>query len=97
MITTQKEIRLKDGVTLPVGLPVEFIKTSPSICLVQCGDLRPGPARVRVTSAFQCPTLEELEGAVSDGVCESVGGDSVEPDGWDSEGSPSWLLALGMI
>jgi len=32
-----------------------------------------------------------------DGVCETVDGQSIEPDGTASNGSPSWLIALGLI
>lgn len=92
---TEKAIKLKTGETLPKGLPVSFQKDCPSACLVH-GE-RDHPFRVRVTSAFRAPSLDSLQEAVCDGVCESVAGHSVEPDGWDHEGSPSWLLALGMI
>ena len=92
---TEKAIKLKNGEVLPKGLPVSFQKECPSACLVHGG--RGEPFRVRVTSAFRQPSIDALEEAVYDGVCESVAGHSVEPDGWDHEGSPSWLLALGMI
>lgn len=43
------------------------------------------------------PTEEELSALVTDSVCPSVLGHEVESDGWDEEGSPSWLLALGLM
>ncbi len=89
-MNTQREIKLKDGSTLPKGLPVTFDTTAPWICTVD-------GRRVRVSSAFPRPDQEELEEMSNDGVCVSVAGHQVEPDGWDSHGSPSWLLALGMI
>jgi hypothetical protein len=92
---TQKSITLKDGSILPKGLPVSFVKDNPSRCLVQ-GE-RAEPYRVRVQSAFRGPSLAELEESVFDSVCPSVAGEQVEPDGWDCHGSPSWLLALGLI
>jgi hypothetical protein len=92
---TKKEIRLKTGETLPAGLPVTFNETFAQICVVT--DSNNVPHRVRVTSAFKSPSLRTLEKASMDGICPSVGGEKVEPDGWDSKGSPSWLLALGMI
>ena len=91
---TQKSIKLKSGAILSAGLPVEFDQDNPSICLVHDGD---AIRRVRVSSAFERPTMEDLEEQINDGVCSSVGGNSVEPDGWDFEGTPSWLLVLGMI
>jgi hypothetical protein len=53
--------------------------------------------RVSARSAFHAPSLEELEESASDGTCPSIFGDTVEPDGWDSHGSPSWMLALNLI
>lgn len=46
---------------------------------------------------FQEFTREDLEGAVMDSTCPSLTGDTVEPDGWDSEGFPSILLACGIM
>lgn len=91
---TQKEIKLKTGETLPKGLPVSFIMGEPSLVTVQ-GATR--EYRVRTTSAFKSPSLASLERYMDDGICESVFGERIEPDGWDSHGSPSWFLALGMI
>lgn len=90
---TQKEIKLKNGTTLPKGLPARFEEPS-TICIVTGPDRE---YRVRASSAFHPPRIARLEKDSNDGVCESVFGDRVEPDGWDSEGSPSWLLALGLI
>jgi hypothetical protein len=33
----------------------------------------------------------------SEGYSKSVGGKVVEPDGWDNNGMPSWLLVLGLV
>lgn len=98
---TQKQINLKDGLTdnglpyLPAGLPVTFIQGNPSRCLVQ--GQRHEPYKVRITSAFKTPSMKSLEKWTFDSVCKSVTGKRVEPDGWSDDGSPSWLLALGMI
>ncbi len=92
---TKKQIELKSGEILPKGLPVTFCQDSPSICLVQ-GE-RIEPYKIRVSSAFHAPSIGKLERQSNDGVCDSILGKRVEPDGWDEHGSPSWLLALGMI
>ncbi len=94
-ITTEKEIKLKIGKTLPKGTPVQFNPESNRNCLVM--DDLGVVYTVRITSAFNPPSLEELEEAVNDGICQSIAGESVEPDGRDQYNSPSWLLALGMI
>lgn len=92
---TEKEIKLKTGEILPKGLPVSFNPDNYSICIVQ--GARVEPYRVRVSSAFHAPSLEELEEQCNDGVCDSVLGERVEPDGVDCYNSPSWLLVLGLI
>ena len=46
---------------------------------------------------FDVPPLDEIEGWVFDSVCETLDGDMVEPDGWNFEGCPSWLLVLGLV
>lgn len=100
MIKTKLEVKVKDGNggvrILPVGLPVTFDKANPSRCLIS-HESRVEPYRVRVTSAFREPSISTLEKWNDDGVCKSIGGERVEPDGWDSKGSPSWMLAIGII
>lgn len=46
---------------------------------------------------FESPSMEQLEAWVYDGTCETVTGETTEPDGYGPDGSPSWLLALGLI
>lgn len=93
---TEKEIKTKSGEILPKGSPVSFIgEDAPNLCLVKGNRLE--PYRVRITSAFHAPSMEELEEYASDSVCQSILGENVEPDGYDEHGSPSWLLALQMI
>ena len=43
------------------------------------------------------PDDEEMERLVCDSVCPSLTGESVEPDGHDSNGAPSWMLLLGFV
>ena len=45
---------------------------------------------------FDTPPTEALGLMVIDR-CETLRGDVIEPDGWDHEGCPSWLLAVGLI
>ncbi|ACB97277.1 hypothetical protein [Beijerinckia indica] len=45
----------------------------------------------------ELPSMEQLEEWLSDGQCETPTGHEVEPDGHGPDGSPSWLLALGLI
>lgn len=50
-----------------------------------------------VKGATKLPGHRSLEKMVSDGIAKSVLGKRVEPDGYDSYGSPSWLIVLGLI
>jgi len=92
-MNTQKPIKLKSGETLPAGLPCSFLEPS-TLCIVHAAGR---DYKVRASSAFHAPSTEELEEAVNDCTCPSVFGETVEPDGWDCHGSPSWLLAFGLI
>lgn len=94
-IKTEKQIKLKTGEVLPKGLPVEFIPSRNSVCRVIAGCGR--EYMVRITSAFITPSMDEIDEAMCDGVCMSVAGETIEPDGHDEHGSPSWLLVFGLI
>ena len=93
---TKKPIKLRDGSEIPKGCPVSWREGKATVH---------GPDREYRVSARGAaraleipePDDETLGHWVCDSVCESVLGETVEPDGYDSEGSPSWLLALGMI
>jgi hypothetical protein len=93
---TKKEIKLKDGSTLPKGLPVSFIPGKDSRCLVH-SPLHPEPLQVRITSAFKMPSMALLERWGYEAVCLTPTGKRVEPDGHGEDGSPSWLLVCGWI
>ena len=94
-MNTELPIKLKDGSTLPAGLPVSFT-ANPRVVLVTTPE-RDEPLRIRTTSAFRPPELDELAEMAGDGLCLSVAGETVEPDGHDPHGAPSWLLVLDLI
>ena len=50
-----------------------------------------------LTGFTQEPSIETLEKWSSGCGCESITGEWCEPDGYGSDGSPSWLLVLGYI
>lgn len=99
--TVTKEIRLKDGSSIPAGAIVDICwpnQERPTRLQCTFGD------RVLTLSTnslpklgFEAPSMEEMEEIVFDSICPSIFGHNVEPDGWDHEGSPSWLLAMGLI
>jgi hypothetical protein len=99
---TQLTVKVKDGnggvLVLPAGLPVTFGQVDGGLWRAFVShESRVEPYRVRIGSAFKEPSLNSLERWSNDGVCKSIGGKRVEPDGTDENGAPSWLLALGMI
>jgi hypothetical protein len=89
---TNKPVTLKDRSVLPAGQTVTEWKVNgnDNHCRLASGHV------VRVTNAFKSPSMATLE-RYSHGLSKSVLGNTVEPDGHDSEGSPSWLLVMGMI
>lgn len=66
-------------------------------------DFRREPMKTRITNlatyfgGFKVPGMSQLEKMVDAGVATTPTGQRVEPDGWGSDGSPSWLLVLGYI
>lgn len=109
-LTEDKNIRLKNGkkFMLPAGALVQLLpnKETALLCDVRLFDENGEVVKFSATwqSALtlfnvgvEIPKLDDLNRWVWDSVCDSVAGEQVEPDGWDSNGYPSWLLALGMI
>ncbi len=103
---TKLSVRVKapNGVgvlVLPEGSTITRIfrseKSGNYLCEIPHESRPAQPYRVRVTSAFRAPTVATMERWSNDGVARSVLGKLVEPDGHDEHGSPSWLLALGLI
>lgn len=101
-----RHIRGADKASIEAGTlcVIRFNQDRPDICTVHPAnrlDVSIPLASARLPSIFDeiepAPDEDELEELVVDSVCPSVFGDEVEPDGWDQDGSPSWLLALGLI
>ena len=101
--TTRKEIKLKDGTVIPASTPITIrFKGNGSCYAVITTPTRDFITHARNLPSFakgisKCPSMAELERQSNDGICDSVLGERVEPDGWDCHGSPSWLLVLGVI
>lgn len=98
------EIRLKDGTVFPIGtdFSVSFVGGGSVIAVlvatISGKQFKTNCVRLpRYFDGFRVPSTAALEKAIDEGICRSVMGERVEPDGWDQHGSPSWLLALGMI
>lgn len=50
-----------------------------------------------ITGVNKCPSVSAMGRWVSDGVAKTVTGERTEPDGYGTDGAPSWLLAIGII
>ena len=101
-ITTYKDIKLKNGQIIPkntkgFAYPIKDQDFACEFTYYTGKEAKDNTIILRYGSLFQPPKTEELSEWVFDSVCDSILGESVEPDGHDSEGFPSWLLALGMI
>lgn len=100
----KKSIIFKDGYLFPEGTDVivSVEQDRPSVAILE--EIATGiKKRVhslnlhRYFNEFISCSMDEIEEAVTDGDCQSLTGESVEPDGWDSEGFPSILLAMSII
>ena len=100
--TLKRELNLKDGRTFPKGanftvFPSEKFPDHKAQCLPPTGPavFLQYPKLPLYFNDFHAITESELETTCLDGFCPSITGEDVEPDGHDSHGFPSWLIAMG--
>jgi hypothetical protein len=100
----KKEIKMKDGTVLPEGKRFQIRWEEI--------ELRHRP-RVKASGAEyeykisnktaikmlgkKEPSASSLSRWDGNGICKSILGETVEPDGTDSYGSPSWLIHMNLI
>ena len=96
METTKNTIKLKGGGEIPRGCAVTWNDGKATVH-ANGKTYRVSALGAAKALGVDIPGLEALEEWTYDGICESVLGETVEPDGIDEHGSPSWLLAMGMI
>lgn len=98
-------IPLKSGDTIVAGTKatISFDPRSNSVALVQF-DGRDKPTVLKIVNLHKYfagmskpPTMSALEKMNDKGVCSTVTGARVEPDGYGPDGAPSWLLVMGMV
>ena len=92
----QTVIAQGEKVTVAFDVPSGAEKSA-SRFSVTTGDGRRIVTRDFKAVGFKVPGLATLEKYSDDGVAKSVFGARVEPDGWDANGSPSWMLAAGLM
>ena len=101
--TIKENINLKSGENLVAGEDVILLgisenKTSVKVYHVVLGKINISMGTfVKKVLGKKAPSMNTLEKWSNDGIAKSVAGKKVEPDGYDSEGFPSWLICLGMI
>ena len=99
----KKELKLKDGTSYSIGteIEIEFNEKSPSIATIQIGErtlkISVQSLHKYVSGFSKAPGDKALEKMVSDSIAKTPTGKRTEPDGYGSDGSPSWLLVLGLI
>lgn len=102
-ITLYRDITMRNGIILKKGTraqisPVKGIngKNASQICNVYV-DGHDTIYKALYTSVCKQPSVTSLMRWDEDGISKSVGGKKVEPDGYDCDGFPSWLLVVGFI
>jgi hypothetical protein len=105
-LVNSKEIKFKNGLVVPVGTNLNATFTVGQLVVELTGGTAGGipmsfklrcSSLPRYFTRFKNPSLNTLEKWSSEGISKSMLGNRVEPDGYDSEGSPSWLLVAGLV
>lgn len=97
--TTQKEITLKSGKIVPRGTKVTIKPLENERCLVTTAN---ETFKARLLPALKLigkkePSIKKLEKWFEDGICKTPTGETVEIDGEDYKGFPSWAKLLGLV
>ena len=91
-----KDITLKSGGLLPKGSIVE-IQPSALLPLLASVEIDGQAYTLKYKSVIKPPIVKTLEKWEYEGFSKTIAGKKTEPDGYDEDGFPSWLLALGYI
>lgn len=105
VFTTKAGIRFpKSGDTVPAGATVELHVSEQRPDRMYFRYANDNPKTVQFQAAHKYfkgfgapPTLRRLEKMGHDGVVTTPTGHRTEPDGYGPDGSPSWMLVLGLI
>lgn len=103
MFNSLKEIKFKDGTICPIGSNVYWkpddkeIYRSSAYIVANGEEKKISHIAAAKALDIPIPDHDQIEEWVYDSVCDSIMGETVEPDGIDEHNSPSWLIALGLI
>lgn len=99
-VTLYKDLKLKNGIILKKGTKGTISPItgtySDRICNL-CVDGHDTIYKVGYPSVVKQPSITSLINWSENGISKSVGGKRIEPDGYDCDGFPSWLLVVGLI
>jgi len=103
--TLKRDVKLKDGRSFEKGNPatVTFFGDKDNghmMCEITVQDktFKTAIAKLPATvSGFTQPSVAVMTKWNNEGYAKTPTGKKVEPDGYANDGSPSWLLALGLI
>ncbi len=99
----KQELKWKDGTSTPINTPVhiDFSEKTPDRIYVTVGSVvyktKLFTAHSRFTGITKAPGLRTLEKYGWEGIAKTATGQKTEPDGYGSDGSPSWMLVAGII
>ncbi len=99
--TNIKQINLKDGRKFPAGSTCQ-LSFDGKTTLVQI-TIENDTFKVNCKSLpyyftrFKLPSIRTLEKWTDEGMGKSLLGQTVELDGFDANGSPSWFLVFGLV
>ena len=98
------EIKMKDGSVLPEGKKFSIRWEETSIGHRPRVKVYGSDSEFKISNGSAIKMLGKKEPSISslsrwnsNGNCKSILGETVEPDGTDSYGSPSWLIVKGLI
>ena len=103
---TRKELTWTDKITgevyvIPTGETVHIWfsprKHSTRLFIQHNDEVKITRNTLAFTGIIKEPGIKTLEKWSNDGVCKSLTGCRVEPDGWGPDGAPSWMLVAGVI
>lgn len=94
---TLLSFKLKSGERVPVGCDLTWTGRGGAQVEYEGRTIKISAKTAAKVLEVDFPSDEDLARWVCDSLVYSVMGEQVEPDGYDCYGSPSWLLALGII
>jgi len=110
--TTKKPLKSKSGFEIKAGERVivnsfvnkEGKKIDSYLEVLKKENKDEGRIIIRTISAnnylngfIKAPSIKQLEKMNNDGIAKTITGKKTEPDGYGDDGSPSWMLVIGVI